>query len=232
LNIPGQAYYLCPVTDERTAQAPGRRGSRSALFLDRDGTINVDRGYVHRIDQFEFLPGIFELARFWTGSLHRPIVVITNQSGIGRGYFEESAYIKLTRWMCNRFAAEGAPVARVYHCAHNPDADHGQADHPWRKPNPGMILQAASDLDLDLAESVIVGDKLSDIEAGASAGVGLRILMGARSTDSALPCAYERAADLADVLALLRRHFGGFGSAQQESGGVELGGPAGQYAAP
>jgi HAD superfamily hydrolase (TIGR01662 family) len=61
----------------------------SALFLDRDGVINVDRGYVHRPDQFEFVPGIFELARFWTNELRRPIVVVTNQSGIGRGYFDE-----------------------------------------------------------------------------------------------------------------------------------------------
>src|SRR6516164_604516 len=64
----------------------------SALFLDRDGVINVDRGYIHRPDQFEFVPGIFELARFWTNELRRPIVVVTNQSGIGRGYFDESAY--------------------------------------------------------------------------------------------------------------------------------------------
>ena len=78
----------------------------SALFLDRDGVINVDRGYVHRLDQFEFVPGIFQLARFWTNELHRPIVVVSNQSGIGRGYFDEKAHADLTRWMCDRFEAE------------------------------------------------------------------------------------------------------------------------------
>jgi hypothetical protein len=72
---------------------------RSALFLDRDGVINVDHGYVHRPDQFVFVPGIFELARFWTNELHRPIVVVTNQSGIGRGYFNECAHADLTRWI-------------------------------------------------------------------------------------------------------------------------------------
>ena len=78
----------------------------SALFLDRDGVINVDRGYIYRSAQFEFVPGIFELARFWTNELCRPIVVITNQSGIGRGHFDEWAYEDLTRWMCERFEAD------------------------------------------------------------------------------------------------------------------------------
>jgi len=85
----------------------------SALFLDRDGVINVDRGSVHRADEFEFVPGIFELARFWTNELRRPIVVVTNQSGIGRGYFDENAYADLTRWMCERFEAERTAITRV-----------------------------------------------------------------------------------------------------------------------
>ena len=89
---------------------------KSALFLDRDGVINVDRGYIHRPDQFEFVPGIFELTRFWTNELRRLIVVITNQSGIGRGYFDESAYEDLTRWMCDRFEVERTAITRVYHC--------------------------------------------------------------------------------------------------------------------
>src|SRR6266487_4464988 len=78
---------------------------RSALFLDRDGVINVDHGYVHCAEQFEFIPGIFELARFWVNEVRRPIVVVTNQAGIGRGYFNEEAYADLTRWMCARFEA-------------------------------------------------------------------------------------------------------------------------------
>jgi D-glycero-D-manno-heptose 1,7-bisphosphate phosphatase len=179
----------------------------SALFLDRDGVINVDHGYVYRPDQFEFVPGIFELARFWTNELRRPIIVVTNQSGIGRGYFDESAHADLTRWMCDRFAAEGAAIARVYHCPYHPQHGIGEyrRDHPWRKPNPGMILQAASDLGLDLAHSAIIGDTSSDMAAGAAAGIGLRILVGShasREGDGAP--SHEVVADLAQALLLLR----------------------------
>ncbi len=184
--------------------------SNSALFLDRDGVINVDRGYIHRSDQFEFVPGIFELARFWTNELRRSIVVVSNQSGIGRGYFDERAYEDLTRWMCDRFEAEYTAIARVYHCPYHPLHGVGEyrRDHPWRKPNPGMILQAVSDLDLDPAQSAILGDKMSDIEAGAAAGIGLRILVAshdAKESEGAPP--HEVVANLSEALVLLRSRF-------------------------
>jgi len=183
---------------------------KSALFLDRDGVINVDRGYVHRPDQFEFVPGIFELARFWTNELHRLIVVITNQSGIGRGYFDERAYEDLTRWMCERFEAEHTAIARVYHCPYHPLHGIGEyrRDHPWRKPNPGMILQAVFDLGLDPAQSAILGDKISDIQAGEAAGIGLRILVAscdAKEGEGAP--SHKVVADLGEALALLRSCF-------------------------
>jgi len=182
----------------------------SALFLDRDGVINVDRGYIHRPDQFEFVPGIFELARFWTNELRRLIVVVTNQSGIGRGYFDECAYEDLTRWMCDRFEAEHTAIARVYHCPYHPLYGVGEyrRDHPWRKPNPGMILRAVSDLGLDPAQSVILGDKMSDIEAGAAAGIGLRILVAShdgKESEGAPP--HEVVANLSEALVLLRSRF-------------------------
>jgi D-glycero-D-manno-heptose 1,7-bisphosphate phosphatase len=182
----------------------------SALFLDRDGVINVDRGYIHRPDQFEFVPGIFELARFWTNELHRSIVVITNQSGIGRGYFDECGYEDLTRWMCERFEAEHTAIARLYHCPYHPLHGIGEyrRDHPWRKPNPGMILQAVSDLELDPAQSAILGDKISDIQAGEAAGIGLRILVAscdAKKGEGAP--SHEVVADLGEALALLRSRF-------------------------
>ena len=187
----------------------------SALFLDRDGVINADHGYVHRPEQFEFVAGIFELTRFWSNDLARPIVVTTNQSGIGRGYFDESAFAALTRWMCARFVAEGVQIARVYHCPYHPEHGVGgyRRDHPWRKPNPGMILQAAVDLDLDLARSALVGDKMSDVEAGAAAGIGLRILVRPQAATPAtgMP-AHARVADLAAALALLRSRFAPLGS--------------------
>jgi len=182
----------------------------SALFLDLDGVINVDHGYIHRSAQFEFVPGIFELARFWTNELRRPIVVITNQSGIGRGYFDEGAYEDLTRWMCERFEAEHTAIARVYHCPYHPLHGIGQyrRDHPWRKPNPGMILQAVSDLDLDPVQSAILGDKMSDIEAGAAAGIALRILVASHDAkESEGAPSHEVVANLSEALVLLRSRF-------------------------
>jgi D-glycero-D-manno-heptose 1,7-bisphosphate phosphatase len=179
--------------------------SRPALFLDRDGVINVDRGYVHDPDQFEFIAGIFNLARFAANDLGWPIVVVSNQSGIGRGYFNERTYQDLTRWMCDRFEAENAQITRVYHCPYHPEHGIGpyRTDHPWRKPRPGMILQAASDLALDLPRSVLIGDALSDIEAGASAGIRLRICLGSRDTCSGAP-PHEVVANLTEALALMR----------------------------
>jgi D-glycero-D-manno-heptose 1,7-bisphosphate phosphatase len=183
--------------------------NRSALFLDRDGVINIDRGYVHKIDEFEFASGIFDLARFWAQEIDRPIIVISNQSGIGRGYFEENAFAELTDWMCRRFAAEGAPIARVYHCPFHPEHGIGsyKADHPWRKPLPGMFLQAAADFDLDLDRCIAVGDRLTDIQAAAEAGIGLRILVGVGHPEQSagLPT-YAHAVGLPEALAIVRSY--------------------------
>jgi len=182
---------------------------RPALFLDRDGIVNVDYGYVHRREQFEFVPGIFELARH-AAEVGWPVVVVTNQAGIGRGLFDEAAFHDLTRWMCERFTAERAPIARVYHCPYHPEFGLGpyRLDHPWRKPRPGMILQAATDLGLDLPASALIGDKPSDIVAAAAAGVGLRILVGtADAGNGAL--AHRVVANLAEALAALRAYSSG-----------------------
>lgn len=184
--------------------------STPALFLDRDGVINVDRGYVHRIDDFEFVPGIFELARFASRNLAWPIVVATNQAGIGRGYYDEAAFDALTRWMCERFAAEGAPISKVYHCPYHPEhgIGHYRQDHPWRKPNPGMLMQAAQDLNLVLARSVLIGDKMSDIACARAAGVEHRILIDRNSrTKTEHPVGYSVTVDLTQALALLQHWF-------------------------
>jgi D-glycero-D-manno-heptose 1,7-bisphosphate phosphatase len=180
---------------------------RSALFLDRDGVINVDRGYVHRPDQFEFIAGIFELARFAVNDLGWNLVVVTNQSGIGRGLFSETVYDHLTRWMCDRFADENAPITKVYHCPYHPEFGLGayRSDHRWRKPKPGMILQAAADLDLDLLRSAIIGDSTDDVVAGAAAGIGLRIRIGTRDAIATADRPdHEVVTGLAEALALLR----------------------------
>jgi D-glycero-D-manno-heptose 1,7-bisphosphate phosphatase len=181
-----------------------------ALFLDRDGVINVDHGYVFQVEKFQFIPGIFDLTRFVANELGWPIVVVTNQSGIGRGLFDEKAYDAITKWMCDQFAAAGSPLTHVYHCAHHPTHGIGQyrRDHPWRKPKPGMLLQAAADYDIDLKSSVMVGDSLGDIVAGLAAGIGLLIRLDPDgSQHEQLALEHRVVKDLAAALSLLRNRF-------------------------
>lgn len=156
-----------------------------ALFLDRDGIINVDKNYVHRPEDFEFVDGIFELCRIGQQQGYRP-VVITNQAGIGRGYYSEADFHALTEWMMERFAEQGIRIEKVYFCPFHPEHGIGQyrCESDFRKPNPGMILQARAELNLDLAASILVGDKESDIEAGLRAGVGLNILVDYTSSEA------------------------------------------------
>jgi len=145
---------------------------KAALFLDRDGVINVDRHYVWRIEDFEFMPGIFELVEAAVQGGLLPIVV-TNQAGIGRGYYAEEDFRRLDDWMHVQFRERGAAIARTYHCPYHPTEGIGvyRRESFDRKPNPGMILRAKADFDIDLSNSVLVGDKDSDIEAGRAAGV-------------------------------------------------------------
>lgn len=153
--------------------------SRPALFLDRDGVINVEKNYVHRIEDFEFLDGIFDLCRAAT-ERNMPIVVVTNQAGIGRGYYSEAQFLKLTEWMRARFEDEEAPVAAVYFCPNHPEHGIGKyrSESFDRKPNPGMLLRARDELGLDLGRSILIGDKGSDIAAAKAAGIGLTVLLG------------------------------------------------------
>ena len=145
---------------------------RRAVFLDRDGVLNQDRGYVSRPEDFEWMPGVMHALR----ALQRAgwaLVVTTNQSGIARGLFGPAEYENLTAWMHSELARHGIPLDGVYHCPHLPDAPLAawcrQCD--CRKPAPGMLRRAARDLKLDLPACVMVGDKPSDIRAGRAAGV-------------------------------------------------------------
>jgi D-glycero-D-manno-heptose 1,7-bisphosphate phosphatase len=150
---------------------------RRALFLDRDGVINVDHGYVWQPERFEVLPGVFGALRA-AQTLGYALIVITNQSGIARGYFNEEDYARLEAHMRSIFASEGVAFDGIYHCPHySLDAD-GAPLCACRKPQPGMILRAAADYAIDLAQSILVGDKASDLAAASAAGVGRAYRVG------------------------------------------------------
>lgn len=175
-----------------------------ALFLDRDGVINVDHGYVFRIGEFEFLSGIFDVVRVAAAHNYK-ILVVTNQAGIGRGYYSESQFLELTDWMLEQFAQEAAPVDKVYFSPFHPTAGLGKylKDDFSRKPHPGMFLQAQREFELDLEQSILVGDKLSDMQAGISAGVGTNVLFcpdAAQRGDASI--AHLVISDLSDVFSL------------------------------
>lgn len=157
-----------------------RVGTNRALFLDRDGVINVDRDYVHRVEDFEFLPGIFKLCHAAQAAGLR-LVVVTNQAGIGRGLYGEADFQTLTAWMREQFRARAIEIDRVYHCPFHPTAGMGEYRRESfdRKPNPGMLLRARDELGLDLARSALIGDKDSDVAAGAAAGVGALLKLDA-----------------------------------------------------
>jgi D-glycero-D-manno-heptose 1,7-bisphosphate phosphatase len=146
---------------------------RKAAFLDRDGVINKDRAYVHRWEDFEFVPGAVEGMRRLQQAGYA-LVIVTNQSGLARGYFSEEQYQALTRALLAELARQGVQVDAVYHCPHHPKGSvpHLATDCDCRKPAPGMILQAARELGLSLADSILIGDKPSDMEAARAAGVG------------------------------------------------------------
>jgi D-glycero-D-manno-heptose 1,7-bisphosphate phosphatase len=152
--------------------------TKLALFLDRDGIINLDHGYVHRIAEVEFIPGIFALVRAARARGMLPVVV-TNQSGIGRGHYTEADFDRLMAWMAERFAAEGAPLHAVEYCPDHPTYGIGRyrRENDRRKPGPGMLRDAAATHGIALPRSVMVGDHATDAEAGRRAGVGTLVLV-------------------------------------------------------
>jgi D-glycero-D-manno-heptose 1,7-bisphosphate phosphatase len=144
--------------------------NKRALFLDRDGVINKEVNYLYKIEDFEFIDGIFDLCKTAVEHDYR-IIVVTNQSGIARDYYSEEDLAKLTKWMMKEFGGRGIEISRVYACPHLSD------DCQARKPNPGMLLQAQKDFDLDMSECIIIGDKERDMEAGLRAGINNLILL-------------------------------------------------------
>ncbi len=150
-----------------------------AAFLDRDGVINIDHGYTCRREDFAFVPGVLDAAAR-LHALGLTLVVVTNQSGIGRGMYTEADFHALTDWMRTQFAQACAPLAGVYWCPHHSVDAVGayRRECDCRKPAPGMLLAAARDLQIDLGASVLFGDKHSDLQAAQAAGVPERVLLG------------------------------------------------------
>jgi D-glycero-D-manno-heptose 1,7-bisphosphate phosphatase len=143
------------------------------LFLDRDGVVNTETDYVWRIEDFNFVDNIFRLCMKFQTSGYK-IFIITNQSGISRGYYSEKDFFILTDWMVNRFLENRITISKVYYCPHHPEIT-GPCN--CRKPNPGLIKQAETEFDIDLSNSILIGDNINDILAGKSAGVGMNILI-------------------------------------------------------
>ncbi|MEA4835972.1 MAG: D-glycero-beta-D-manno-heptose 1,7-bisphosphate 7-phosphatase [Anaeromusa sp.] len=149
---------------------------RKALFLDRDGVINIEKHYLHKIEDFEFIPGIVEVMRQYQQEGYA-LVVVTNQSGIGRGYYTEEDFWQLTEWMKQTLAEQGIVIEGVYFSPYHPEKGVGEyrRESDCRKPGPGMLLKAAEEMELDLGASMLLGDKESDVEAGQNAGLAQTI---------------------------------------------------------
>ncbi|WDD97143.1 D-glycero-beta-D-manno-heptose 1,7-bisphosphate 7-phosphatase [Thalassomonas actiniarum] len=152
-----------------------------ALFLDRDGIINIDHGYVHKIDDFEFVGGIFELCQLAAAKGY-DIFVITNQAGIARGLYAVADFETLTSWMLAQFKKQGIDIQEVFYCPHHPTkgVNEFKMSCQCRKPAPGMILKAQEKYNIDLGLSIFIGDKPSDMQAAEAAGISSRILVASR----------------------------------------------------
>lgn len=159
--------------------------TKAAVFLDRDGTLNIDKGYVHRIEDWEWISGAIDAiaALKKAGFL---VIVVTNQAGIARGYYDEADMDNLHTIINMELQKYGAAIDGFYHCPHHPEFG-AVRECECRKPMPGMIDQARQDFDIDLGSSWLVGDKASDIQAGLAAGVkAVLVLTGYGNNDRAL----------------------------------------------
>jgi D-glycero-D-manno-heptose 1,7-bisphosphate phosphatase len=143
-----------------------------AIFLDRDGVINIDKGYVYKKEDFIFAPDVFEVLRYFQSKGYL-LFIVTNQSGIARGYYSEEDFLNLTEYMTDEFAKNGVKITKLYYCPHAPEANC-----PCRKPNPAMLTKAQREFDVDMSASYLIGDKASDIEAGLRAKVKNLIYIG------------------------------------------------------
>ena len=174
------------------------------LLLDRDGVINVDNGYVGTREQFQFIPGIFPFLRA-AQDLGFRLAILTNQSGVARGHYSEADYNELTKWMLGEFAKEGIAIALVLACFEYAEGKVEAYRRPsfWRKPNPGMVLEAMQRLQLDPARSAFLGDYVRDMQAAEGGGIKTRLLFG--DSKEPLPTGAVAVRDFDAVLEILRR---------------------------
>ena len=154
----------------------GKRMNK-AIFLDRDGTLNIDYGYVHEIDNFKFIDGVIDALRELK-KMGYMLVLVTNQSGIARGYFSEEQFLQLTEWMDWSLAEQDVDLDGIYYCPHHPEGKgEYKEDCDCRKPKSGMLLQAIKELKIDPTQSIMVGDKVEDLKAGIGAKVKTNVLV-------------------------------------------------------
>ncbi|CAH0534207.1 D-glycero-beta-D-manno-heptose-1,7-bisphosphate 7-phosphatase [Vibrio stylophorae] len=181
--------------------------SNPAVFIDRDGVINVDHGYVATTDDFEYVEGVFDACRALKAQGYL-LVLVTNQSGIARGYFSEDQFLSLTEWMDWNFADNGVDFDGIYYCPHHPEHGIGEykQDCDCRKPKPGMFFSARDFLKIDMANSVMIGDKADDMQAAINAGIGTKVLVrtGKPVTEQGESLADAVLDSIADVPAYLR----------------------------
>ncbi|WP_218311056.1 D-glycero-alpha-D-manno-heptose-1,7-bisphosphate 7-phosphatase [Alteromonas antoniana] len=159
-----------------------------ALFLDRDGIINEDKAYVYRKEDIDFVEGIFDVIRTFVSKGFMPVIV-TNQSGIGRGLYSEADFAALSRWMQSQFDSAGLPAIPVYYCPHHPTEGIGQYRQQCdcRKPEPGMLLTAIAEHHIDASRSFMIGDSWRDIQAADAAGVGHKIFVSPGDNENSQP---------------------------------------------
>ena len=160
---------------------------KRALFLDRDGVINTDNNYVYKKEDIEFIDGIFDLVKF-ANSKKYLVIVVTNQAGIGRGFYSEKDFLNLTSWMKKKFVSNEAKIDHFYFSPFHPIYGQGKykKNSEFRKPNPGMFFKAKIEFGIDLENSIMIGDRDTDIKAAQRAHINNIICFGdnCKSTES------------------------------------------------
>lgn len=177
-----------------------------ALFLDRDGVINIDRGYVHRAEETVYVDGVLQLIGK-ANSLRYLTIVVTNQAGIARGYYTEHQFFDYMNWLCADLARQSARIDKYYFSPCHPTEGIGiyRREDYMRKPNSGMFIAARDEFDVDMSQSIMIGDKLSDLQASYAAGVGTNFLLGSNLTQHDVAFPLQCIRDLTEVMMFLKK---------------------------